>query len=180
MTHNSPGIEALERRVQVMEDKWEILALLSAYGPAVDSGSAETAASLWLTDGVYDVDSGTLRGHSDLVDMIKGEQHQSFIMNGAAHMMSTPSIELDGDTAVVTGHTQLITRVPDTAAEFRVLRITANRWELVRTGGQWRVSRRVGRLLDGRADARKLLGAGANADADPTSDSPSERDPDRN
>lgn len=159
MTQNSSDIAALEQRVRIMEDKWQILELLSAYGPAVDSGSADEAASLWAIDGSYDVDSGMLCGHGDLKNMINGDQHQSFIMNGSAHMLSTPHIELAGDRAVATGHTQLVVKVAGTEADFKVLRITANRWELAKVGGRWRVDRRIGRLLDGRADARELLAA---------------------
>lgn len=159
MTQNTSDIAALEQRVRLMEDKWQILELLSAYGPAVDSGSADDAAALWIEDGTYDVDSGMLSGHTDLKKMIKGDQHQDFIMNGSAHTLSTPHIELAGDTAVATGHTQLTVKVAGSEADFKVLRITANRWELVRVDGGWRIDRRIGRLLDGRADARELLAA---------------------
>lgn len=162
MTPNSADLEALVRRLEVMEDKWEILHLLATYGPAVDSGSADAVAELWLDDGVYDVDSGMLDGQEDIREMVYSDQHQGFIMNGSAHMMSVPRIEVTADRAVVTGHTQLVIQSPGTD-EFKVLRITANRWELVKSDGRWRVERRIARLLDGRADARALLGAAADA-----------------
>ncbi|MEV3964359.1 nuclear transport factor 2 family protein [Nocardia sp. NPDC050193] len=169
MTQTSGDIEALGRRVQMMEDKWQILELLSAYGPAVDSGSADRAADIWLEDGVYDVDSGMLSGRDDIRTMVGSDLHQNFIMNGSAHMMSLPHIEVDGHRAVATGHSQLVIKVPGTTADFKVERITANRWELTKTDGRWRVERRIGRLLDGRPDARALLGAAAatsTADSD--------------
>ncbi|MEV5388952.1 nuclear transport factor 2 family protein [Nocardia farcinica] len=158
MTDRSADIDALARRVEAMEDRWQILELLSAYGPAVDSGSADVAADLWLDDGVYDVDSGMLRGRAGLRAMIEGDMHQGFIRNGSAHLMGLPHIVLDGDRAIVTGHSQLVLKVSD-GPEFAVARITANRWELVKIDGRWRVERRIARLLDGRAEARALLAA---------------------
>ncbi|MFD4431950.1 nuclear transport factor 2 family protein [Nocardia sp. NPDC058497] len=158
MTQTSGDIEALLRRVQVMEDKWQILELLSAYGPAVDSGSADGTAGIWSEDGEYDVDSGMLRGRDELRAMVHSTPHQQFITNGSAHMLSLPHLEVDGDHAVAIGHTQLVLKVPGTTADFQVARITANRWELVKTEGRWQVERRIARLLDGRPEARDLLG----------------------
>ncbi|MFE3543778.1 nuclear transport factor 2 family protein [Nocardia sp. NPDC059177] len=159
MTETTAGdLEALVRRVRVMEDKWQILELLSAYGPAVDSGSADATAEIWTEDGEYDVDSGRLCGRGELRAMVGSAPHQGFITEGSAHMLSLPHVEVDGDRAVAIGHTQLVLKVPGTTADFQVARITANRWELVRTDGRWRVERRVARLLDGRSEARALLG----------------------
>lgn len=172
MERQQPDLDALFLRVEAMEDKWQILQLLSTYGPAVDSGSADAASELWQEDGVYDVDSGILDGRGDVKSMIEGELHQNFIMNGSAHMMSVPRIELCGDRAVATGHSQLVIKIPRTEADFKVLRITANRWELVREGNHWRVSRRVGRLLDGRSDARELLAAGVGTELRPQATDP--------
>ncbi|MFI9411329.1 nuclear transport factor 2 family protein [Nocardia gamkensis] len=170
MTTTFTNIDALLRRIQIMEDKWQILELLATYGPAVDSGSADGTAEIWLENGIYDVDSGLLSGRDDLRAMVAGEVHQNFILNGSAHMMSLPRIEVDGDHAVAIGHSQLVLRTAGTAADFEVARITANRWELVKIDGRWRVERRVGRLLDGRPDARALLGAAVTATSDTNSD----------
>ena len=38
-----------------------------------------------------------------------------------------------------------------------VWRVSANRWELVRTPDGWRVKRRVNRTLNGQPDARNIL-----------------------
>ena len=158
MTQTPGDIEALLRRVEVMEDKWQILELIAAYGPAVDSGSADGTAALWSEDGEYDVDSGMLRGREELRAMVGSAPHQGFITNGSAHLIGLPHVEVDGDRAVAIGHSQLVLKVPGTTAQFHVARITANRWELVKTGGRWQVRRRVARLLDGRPEARELLG----------------------
>jgi hypothetical protein len=40
---------------------------------------------------------------------------------------------------------------------WRLERVSANRWELERADGAWRVRRRTNRLLDGDPAARELL-----------------------
>ncbi|MFZ2175363.1 MAG: nuclear transport factor 2 family protein [Rhodococcus sp. (in: high G+C Gram-positive bacteria)] len=150
-------IRALADRVTVLEDKLAIIELMTAYGPAVDSGSAEAVARLWAADGVYDVDTGLLRGHAEIIAMVQSKAHQGWIGAGCAHILEPGHILLDGDTAVATCKSQLIIREDD---GFRVHRISANRWELAKIDGQWKVTRRTNRLLDGSEEARALLAAG--------------------
>ncbi|QTJ66868.1 nuclear transport factor 2 family protein [Rhodococcus sp. ZPP] len=150
-------LQSLLGRVAVLEDKLAILELMTAYGPAIDSGSAEAVARLWTEDGVYDVDTGVLRGHAAITAMVQSQAHQGWIGGGCAHMLEPGHIRVDGDTAVATCKSQLIIRDED---GFRVHRITANRWELAKIDGVWKVTRRTNRLLDGREEARALLAAG--------------------
>ncbi len=149
----------LVARVEHLEAKLAITELMTAYGPAVDSGSADAVARLWTEDGVYDVDTGILRGHAEIVAMVRSQAHQRWITGGCAHMLEPGHIRIDGDTAVATGKSQVIIRDGD---NFRIARITANRWEFRRIHGEWKVTRRTSRLLDGRPDARDLLAAGVN------------------
>lgn len=149
-------IDELRRQVRELSDRLEILQLLASYGPAVDSGSAEATAALWTEDGSYDTFPHPLVGRAAIADMVRGERHQSYVHNGCGHLIGIPHIRLDGDTAVVTGYSQLVLR--DEAADgFRVWRTAVNRWELVRTGEGWRVAHRVNRLLDGSAESHELL-----------------------
>ena len=74
---------------------------------------------------------------------------------------------IDGDTAVVTSYLAIL--VPQTQGDpvevpnhgsgkgFRVFRMTANRWELVRTPRGWKFKHRSTRQLDGSEPARKIL-----------------------
>jgi len=59
--------------------------------------------------------------------------------------------EAHGDTAVAVAYFHLHRRSGD---EFRVWRVTATRWDLVRDGTTWKVARRVNRLLDGSEEVR--------------------------
>ncbi len=62
MTDPTELVEQLARRVELLEDTLAIQQLVTTYGPAVDSGSAEAVGALWTEDGVYEVDSGAYRG----------------------------------------------------------------------------------------------------------------------
>lgn len=157
MTDTEKLLTALSERVTTLEDKLAILELMTAYGPAVDSGSAEAVARLWTENGVYDVDTGVMRGHAEITAMVRSHAHQRWIGRGCAHMLEPGHIRLDGDTAVATCKSQLIIHDDN---GFRVHRITANRWELAKIDGEWKVTRRVNRLLDGGDEARELLAVG--------------------
>lgn len=163
MTDTTALIESLLARVELLEDKLAITELLTTYSPAVDSGSADEVANLWLEDGVYDVDTGAMHGRGELRAMVHSASHQNWIMNGAAHMMTPAHIRIDGNKAIATCHSQLVIKDPENPTGFKVLRITANRWELIKTDGEWKVELRTNALLDGRPEARALLAAGVTA-----------------
>jgi hypothetical protein len=99
--------------------------------------------------------------------MVKEPGHQAAIAGGLAHFCGLPQIRLDGDKAVVTSYLQIITphptaepiEVPNHGSTkgFRIHRVGANKWELVRTPAGWKVKRRTLRALDGTEPARELL-----------------------
>ncbi|MDA3623938.1 nuclear transport factor 2 family protein [Saccharopolyspora sp. WRP15-2] len=170
MTDASTGatadrIAALEHRLAEVEDRLALLQIVAAYGPAVDSGSAEVTAAMWTADGVYDTFPAALAGQAAIGDMVTGEMHQGLIGSGAAHLLGIPHIELNGDSAVVTNYSQLVLREPDSDG-YRIWRTGVNRWEFTRTAEGWRVVRRINRQLDGTAEGRDLL-AEAIDPADP-------------
>lgn len=149
-------LDTLAGRIRVLEDRAAIVDLLTSYGPAIDAGDAASVARVWTEDGIYDVDTGVMRGHREIEEMVRGEMHQGFVRAGCAHILEPARVVVDGETAVATGKSLLVTANGPGGA-FTVLRATANRWELVRTEGGWRCRRRTGRLLDGRPEARRLL-----------------------
>lgn len=128
--------------------------LVLGYGPAVDSGTADAAASRWAEDGSYDFQDGVLEGREAVLAMVLGAAHQGLIARGAAHVLTTPHIVVDGDRAVATCYS-LLHRYDGKA--WVVSRVSANRWELERSEHGWQVTERVNRLLDGSAQARALL-----------------------
>ena len=74
---------------------------------------------------------------------------------------------MTGDTAFAITYLQILVpdrvgpvfEVPNHGASggFHVHRVSANRWEFVRTGEGWEISRRTLRPLDGTASAREIL-----------------------
>ena len=161
MTDTATLVAQLADRVQLLEDTLAIMHIVSGYGPAVDSGSAEDVAGIWTEDGVYDVDTGSMTGRAEIEAMVRSRSHQGYIHGGCAHLVGPPHILIDGDTAVATCHSQLVLRDTEQGVN-RVARITANRWEFARVNGEWKVTVRTNRLLDGRDEAREILAAGAS------------------
>ncbi|MEV5829451.1 nuclear transport factor 2 family protein [Spirillospora sp. NPDC052242] len=155
-------LHALRGRVAHLEDELSVRRVIAAYGPLADSGDAEATGRLWAEEAVYDMDVGTLNGRAEITEMVDGPVHQEIIGGGAAHANGPVVVELNGDTAVATGHSQLFRG--DGSGGFYVWRIAANRWELARGAGGWQVTRRTTRLLDGRPDARELLRRAGRSD----------------
>jgi hypothetical protein len=147
-------IAGLEARIGALEDQVALYQLVASYGPAVDSGSDEAAAAIWVEDGTYDTIPRPLLGREDISAMVRGEGHQSLIENGCAHVMALPLLQVDGDRAVATGYSRVYLRDGD---GFRVWRASSNRWEFARTDEGWRATSRVNRALDGSEDARQIL-----------------------
>ncbi|HEV3069167.1 MAG TPA: hypothetical protein VGY50_15035 [Streptosporangiaceae bacterium] len=69
-------------------------------------------------------------------------------------MLSAPRVSVEGDVAVAVNHSRVYLK---DGLYWRLERVSANRWELERIEGTWRVIRRTNRLLDGTPEARRLL-----------------------
>lgn len=144
-----------DERLRALEDRAAITGLIARYGPLADAGDSAGVAALWCEDGEYEVGGfGVARGHREIAALIDGEAHQGFMARGCAHVLSAPSIALDGDAAVSVNHSVLLRKMSD---GFEAWRVSANRWELRRTGEGWRVARRINCPLDGGEAGRTLL-----------------------
>jgi len=144
----------MSERLRVLEDEREIIQLISSYGPAVDSGQSEAVAAIWTEDGMYETDLAAWRGRADIAGMVEGNVHQKIIAEGAAHVLSVPHFFINGNRAVATCYSRVFRHGE---GGFETWRVTASRWELVRTEEGWRTAYRVNRLLDGSRAARDLL-----------------------
>ncbi|HET6873853.1 MAG TPA: nuclear transport factor 2 family protein [Acidimicrobiales bacterium] len=141
-------LEQLEKRVAIYD-------LIATYGPAVDSGSARAAASLWSTEGTYDYGNQTLAGRSAVEAMVNGPEHQDLIAHGAGHVLGFPLVQIDGDRATATCYSQVWLHKD---GRFLPWRLSANRWELTWVGSAWKVDSRRTYQLNGDEQARALLG----------------------
>jgi hypothetical protein len=154
-------MQAIEARLRLLEDELAIRKLLSSYGPTVDSGNSDAAAQLYADDGIFDystfVDDHMKEQYLDqqgIFDMLEHGQHQTFIHEGAAHTLGPAVIDISGDTAVATNYSVIFRRI---GMSITVYRMSANRWDLVRTAKGWRYKKRTTRMLDGSPEARALL-----------------------
>ncbi len=146
-------LDALEARVREHDDFIAICQVVSAYGPCVDSLAADGAADLWTATGTYD----TIRvatGHAAIAGLFKGPPHTDIVAKGSAHVMALPHVDIDGDTAVATGYSTVFVHEN---GEYKPWRVSANRWELVRTPRGWKVQNRLNRTLNGDQGAREIL-----------------------
>jgi uncharacterized protein (TIGR02246 family) len=145
----------LEARLQSLEDREAIRALIASYGPLADSGDAEGVASLWAEDGSYAIAGmDEARGHAAIAALIAAPMHRKLMADGCAHMLGPVAIDLAGDKACARGHSLVLHWNGRT---FEVLRVAANRWALARGSDGWKVIRRDNALLQGSEAARALL-----------------------
>ncbi|MGV9193858.1 nuclear transport factor 2 family protein [Microbacterium sp. MC2] len=143
----------LERRLRALEDRAEIADLIARYGPAVDSGDGGAVGEMWTSDGTYQFDE-TVLDADGIRSIVDYPSHVGYMRQGCAHVLSAPRIEIDDNTATAVTHSVVLLHDGE---RWIGERVSANRWELVRTVDGWRVRRRVNRLLDGAEAARELL-----------------------
>ncbi|MET1757140.1 nuclear transport factor 2 family protein [Novosphingobium sp. RD2P27] len=147
-------LAAIETRLRSAEDQLEIIRLLNTYGPAVDSGSAEAAADLWVEDGIYDAGGVTRFTPKALISMYNDAGHQGLVHTGASHLTATPRIEIHGDEAEAVAYSFVIVRRGE---EWFIMRGAINYWSLVRTPKGWRIKERFNRVLDGTPASHEVM-----------------------
>ncbi|MFI0545534.1 MAG: nuclear transport factor 2 family protein [Brachymonas sp.] len=148
-------ILALQNRLQALEDRQAIAQLLASYGPAVDSNRLADAAALWAEAGQYAVTGfGEHTGREALIDLLAAPHHQQLLQDGCAHILSAPSIAIDGEHATAVNYSLVLRHQ---AGSYQIERVAANRWQLNKVDGQWQVQQRSNALLDGSAAAQALL-----------------------
>jgi hypothetical protein len=146
----------LEQRIRHLEDVQAIQQLIGSYGPAVDSGMHRVSSGLFEEDGVYDVDGRIYQGHDEISSVVLVGNHQVWMERGCGHLNTLPLVTIDGDTAVALCYTQL--SIHDSVTDlFQVQRVSANKWDLIRTEDGWKVKTRTIRRLDGRSEGRELF-----------------------
>jgi hypothetical protein len=158
----------LEERLREIEDRLEIYDLIASHPPSADTGADYFTRAVYVEDGSIDLGGGKgAVGNEGVAAIVKTPDHQAAIAGGLAHFAGLPRIDIDGDAAVVTSYLQILTPDPDAAPVavpghgssrgFRIHRVGANRWELVRTPQGWKIKRRCLRPLDGSEPAREIL-----------------------
>jgi uncharacterized protein (TIGR02246 family) len=152
--------DSMDDCIRRLEDIEAIRNLVASYGLLADRGDAQGVAALWTEDGSYSVgDFGDAKGRDQIGALILSDTHQQLLTEGCGHILTAPHITLDGDRALAVNHSVVLRNTGDSHDAWRV---SANRWELVRTDDGWRVQHRFNRPLNGDASARALLGVEVN------------------
>jgi hypothetical protein len=161
--------KTLEDRIREIEDRLEIYNLIASHPPSADTGSRAHVERAWTEDGEFDRGAefgGPVRQHASGGGMANPE-HMRAIAQGLCHFAGLPYVRIEGDTAFAISYLQIL--VPDRAGPefavpnhgkgrgFHVHRLSANRWEFVRTAEGWKIKRRHLRPLDGSAGAQDIL-----------------------
>lgn len=145
----------LETRLRRLEDAEAIRNLVARYGPLADAGQSEAVAALWTEDGEYVIGGfGIKRGRAEVASAIDSPFHRQLMSEGCAHLLTPPAVDLDGDRAIAINHSFVGRCEGD---DWRLWRVSANRWELVRTEEGWRVARRINQPIDRGDEARNLF-----------------------
>lgn len=165
----------VEQRLQAIEDRLEILNLVAAHPPGADSASHDFAESFWTPDGTIDTGAQPPKGYEAMIGVLNTPGFAEAQRQGICHFAGLPHIAIDGDCAVATSYLQILAADPDgkpfelsahgTSKGFRVLRLSVNRWDLVRTPQGWRIKNRSMRGMDtpGSRDLLKKTVTGAMA-----------------
>jgi len=158
----------LEERICALEDRYEIYNLIASHPISADTAAQEHIRSMYVEDGIMDLGGTKIAtGNENISNISQRQAHHDAIEAGIAHLVGLPHVEINGDTAIVTSYLQVITphptaepvEVPAHGASqgYRIHRVGANRWELVRSAAGWKIKRRSFRSLDGTEPARELL-----------------------
>jgi hypothetical protein len=169
----------VEERIRAIEDRLAIYNLVASHPPSADTAAQSYIQSVFTEDAVLDLGGAkTAAGNLAISELSQRPAHRQAIKAGLAHFAGLPHVTIDGDRAVATSYLQIV--APHPSAEeievpahgvsrgYRIHRIGANRWELVRTAHGWKIERRTYRTLDGTEPAldilrRALAPAGATA-----------------
>lgn len=155
---------ALEARLRAVEDQLAIQQLVCGYGYAIDGRNRETLGRLYAEDGVYAVgNTGTFAGRATIQAIADMPGHVDLVSDGCAHISTLPQVVIDGDRAVATCHTMVVSH---DRVGFGVWRLSASRLRLSRTPeGGWQIDHRQNYLLDGQPEGPALLARAAEGPA---------------
>lgn len=135
-------VAALAKRVQVLEDREEIRALILAYGQAHDHRDYRMYASLFATNGEWIGGLGTGKGPDAIFALMdKSIGHNPLPQgSGTFHVMTNDQIRIDGDRASSVTKWIYITAADDNSPKLTYLGHYDD--EFVRENGRWRFLRR--------------------------------------
>ena len=137
-----PSADLLAARVQVLEDRDAIRALLVSYASTLDGRDFAGFEQLWARDAeFFGGGSNTAKGPAAIRDLLQG----LLKVNGSPtpgrdfHLVMNQTIEVTGDTATGFSRGTWVVTDPDTKLRISII---ANYYDqFVREGGRWKFKR---------------------------------------
>jgi uncharacterized protein (TIGR02246 family) len=135
-------LESLAARVQVLEDREAIRALILAYGQAHDHRDYKTFASLFASNGEWVGGLGSAKGPEAIFALMDKTIGHHPLPNGSGtfHVLTNDQIELHGDTASAVTKWIYITPAEDKAPKLVYLGHYDDKF--IRENGVWKFLRR--------------------------------------
>ncbi len=135
-------LESLAARVQVLEDREEIRALILAYGYAHDHRDYRTFADLFASNGEWVGGLGSAKGPEAIFALMDKTIGHNPLPNGSGtfHILTNDQIQIDGDHASAT--TKWIYITPGDADEPKLVFLGHYDDKFVRENGTWKFLRR--------------------------------------
>jgi uncharacterized protein (TIGR02246 family) len=137
-------VSSVEERLQALEDREAIRALLMEYRRALDEKDFEAYADLFGVDGEFVADGRTFRGREAILAMLAEFQSTGALTVAAGddrHLVANVQIDVDGDRATAASTWVYLTRGPGDGPELALV----GHYEdaLRRTEAGWRFARRA-------------------------------------
>lgn len=135
-------LDALAKRVQVLEDREAIRALILAYGQAHDHRDYKTFASLFAKNGEWVGGLGSAKGPEAifaLMDKTIGH-HPTAEGSGTYHLLTNDQIVIDGDQA--SSVTKWLYVTPDDKNAPKLVFLGHYNDKFIRENGVWKFLRR--------------------------------------
>jgi hypothetical protein len=135
-------LQSLAARVQKLEDREEIRALILAYGRAHDHRDYRTYADLFAAEGEWIGGLGSAKGPEGIFALMDERIGHDPLPAGSGtfHVMTNEEIEIDGDRASSTTKWLYITPADDNSPKLTYLGHYDD--QFVREGGKWKFLRR--------------------------------------
>jgi uncharacterized protein (TIGR02246 family) len=139
---SAASLESLAARVQVLEDREAIRALILAYGEAHDNRDYTTFSKLFAKEGEWVGGLGSAKGPEAIFELMDGTIGHNPQPGGSGtyHVMTNDQIRIDGDRASST--TKWIYLTPGDDGAPRAVFLGHYDDEFVRENGEWRFLRR--------------------------------------
>ena len=136
------NIDALAKRVQVLEDREAIRALILAYGQAHDHRDYKTFASLFATNGEWVGGLGSAKGPDAIFALMDKTIGHHPLPNGSGtvHLLTNDQIEINGDQASAVTKWIYITPGDDKAP--KLVYVGHYNDKFIREKGAWKFLRR--------------------------------------